>query len=91
MAGFIVFNNKNTSKSESRLNCRVEVYNGEKRVDFGYSPSKTDDMNQLLKFRLKKNTEYKVHVSNTKNEVDKNFVITTNSENVNEFKLIIKE
>jgi hypothetical protein len=89
MASFAVFTDENTSKSESRIDCRVDIFEGENIVDFGYSPRKTDDMNLFLKFKLKKGTDYKAVVTNPAEKVDKTFDIKTGNESSDEFKLVL--
>lgn len=89
MANIVVFVDKNTSKSESRLSCRVDVFNGEKNVNFGYSPRKTDDMNQFLKFKLKKDTDYKLVVSNPEKNINKEFTITTGTKDTQDIQLVL--
>lgn len=91
MANLVVFVDENTSKSESRLSCRVDIFEGDKKVNFGYSPRKTDDMNQFLKFKLKKGTEYKAVVTNPGEKVDQSFTITTSANVLDEFKLVLKD
>lgn len=44
--------------SNERVSRKVVVKTNTNEVDFGYSPSATDDLNKYLKFRLKKNTRY---------------------------------
>lgn len=91
MANFVVFSDNDTTKSESRISCRVDVFEGDNLVDFGYSPQKTDDMNLFLKFRLKKETEYKAVVTNTGEGINQTFPILTGNNSTQEFKLIIKK
>ncbi len=45
------------------ISCLVEVYMGDEKIDFGYSPSRTDDNNDFLKFKLKKNTSCQIVIS----------------------------
>ena len=90
MAGFVVFNNVDTTKSESRISCRVDIFDGENKIDFGYSPRKTDDMNQFLKIKLKKGKEYKVVVSNPGEGINQSFPIQTGISAFEEFKLVLK-
>uniref|UniRef100_UPI003217680B transglutaminase-like domain-containing protein n=1 Tax=uncultured Draconibacterium sp. TaxID=1573823 RepID=UPI003217680B len=89
MVNVVVFANENTSVSESRLSSRVDVLDGEKVINFGYSPRKTDDMNQFLQFKLKKNKEYKLLVSNPEKNIKKEFVITTETGNTQDVQLIL--
>lgn len=91
MAGFVVFVDENTAKSEARISCRVDVFEGDKLADFGYSPRKTDDMNLLLKIRLKKRTEYKAVVTNPGEGISQTFPVSTGKEGAEEFKLVLKK
>ncbi|MDD7887370.1 transglutaminase-like domain-containing protein [Flavivirga sp. 57AJ16] len=89
MAKFIIFKDQDMTKSDSRLDCRVDIFMEDKKIDFGYAPSTTDDMNKFLKLKLKKHTDYTVKVSNTKNNVDHSFSISTGDAPSQEFKLIL--
>jgi len=90
MANFVVFADENTSKSESRISCRVDIFEGDEKVDFGYSPRKTDDMNLFLKFRLQKNTKYTAVVTNPGEEINQSFPLITGNNEAEEFKLVLK-
>ncbi len=90
MASFVVYKDKNIDKSDSRLDCRVAVFMGDKKIDFGYSPSPTDDMNKFLKLKLKKNTNYKVMVSNLKQNIEQTFDIASGENSQEEFKFILE-
>ena len=80
---------KTFQKSDSRLGCRVAVFMEDEKIDFGYSPSATDDMNKFLKLKLKKNTNYTVMVNNVKNNIEHSFSISTADNSFQEFKLIL--
>jgi hypothetical protein len=90
IADFVVFKDSDISKSESRLDCRVDIFEGDNLIDFGYSPRKTDDMNLFLKMKLKKETTYKAMVSNPAENINLSFVIKTGNEPGDEFKLVLK-
>jgi len=90
MADLVVFADADTTKSESRISCRVDIFEGENKIDFGYSPRKTDDMNLFLKFRLKKGTEYKAVVTNPGEGINQTFPILTGNNESEEFKLVLK-
>ena len=90
MADFVVFDNDDTSKSESRISCRVDIWEGDNKTDFGYSPRKTDDMNLFLKFKLKKGKQYNVMVTNPGAGINQTFPIKTGNNASEEFKLVIK-
>lgn len=91
MANVVVFADENTSKSESRLSCRVDVSSNKKNVNFGYSPRKTDDMNQFLQFKLKKGTTYNFKVTNPENEINQEFEITTEAGDTQDIQLVLKK
>jgi hypothetical protein len=91
MASFVVFGDENTAKSESRISCRVDVFEEDKLVDFGYSPRKTDDMNLFLKFRLKKGTKYTAVITNPGEEINQTFPVLTGNNESEEFKLVLKK
>ena len=90
LTNVVVFDNPDTTKSESRLNCRVDVINDDKAVNFGYSPRKTDDMNQFLQFKLKKNTEYNFVVTHPEQGINQSFTIKTNNDSAQDIQLILK-
>jgi hypothetical protein len=87
IANVVVFRDKTSSGSESRISCRIDVYEGDKVVDFGYSPRKTDDMNQFLKFKLKKNSTYKLVATNPELSINQSFSITTGNKQTGDFNL----
>lgn len=89
MANIIVFTDANTSKSESRLSCRVDVSLDGKNINFGYSPRKTDDMNQFLQFKLKKETSYKFLVTNPEKKIEQEFEFTTGTDNSDDIQLVL--
>jgi hypothetical protein len=91
MADIVVFNDNNTTKSESRISCRVDIFEADKTVDFGYSPRKTDDMNLFLKFKLKKGKVYKAVVTNPGEGINQTFQILTGNNSNQEFKLVIEK
>lgn len=89
IARFVIFKENNKNKSDARLDCRVDLLEGGKVINFGYSPRATDDMNKFLNLKLKKNTNYKVLVSNIKNKIKQSFVIETGNLEEDEFKLVL--
>lgn len=90
MANLVVFADTNTSKSESRLSCRVDVFENDETINFGYSPRTTDDMNQFLQFKLKKETAYKFVVSNPEKNIRQEFIITTGNNDTQDIQLVLK-
>lgn len=73
----VVFNQPDTQNSDSRLKCRIEIFKDDKLVDYGYSPRKTDDMNQSLQIKLKKNTAYKIKVTHHELNLGEVYPFTT--------------
>ena len=91
LVNFTIFNNSDSQNSQGRISCLVEVFQDDKRIDFGYSPSNTDDNLNFLKFKLKKNTGYLLKLSdNEQSDYTRELKIETNKENSQAFKLTFK-
>lgn len=90
MANVVVFVNPDTTKSESRLQCRVDVSENGQAINFGYSPNKTDDMNRFLQFKLTKGTEYQFVVTQPEKQINQSFTIKTTNATTQEIPLILK-
>ncbi len=91
MARFTIFKNAESQNSQGRISCLVEIYQDDQRIDFGYSPSKTDDNNNFLKFKLKKNTSYILKLSdNDQPDYSRELKIETNKEDTQDFALTFK-
>ncbi|WP_372651977.1 transglutaminase family protein [Draconibacterium sp.] len=89
IANVVVFANEDTSVSASRLSCRVDVFEGDKNINFGYSPRKTDDMNQFLQFKLKKGTSYRFVVSSPEEQIEQEFDLSTDNTPTQDIQLIL--
>ncbi|AOW10303.1 transglutaminase-like domain-containing protein [Flavobacterium gilvum] len=57
---------KNSGNNAQRVAERITIKQQDKEINFGFSPSPTDDLNKFLKFRLKKNNKYQVIFTDTK-------------------------
>ena len=90
MVNIAVFEDADTTKSESRLKCRVDVLKDGKPVNFGYSPRKTDDMNQFLKLKLEKNTGYKLTVTLPEKNINQSFDVQTDAKSSQDIFLVLK-
>ncbi len=91
LANFTIFKNAESQNSQGRISCLVEIYQDDQRIDFGYSPSKTDDNNNFLKFKLKKNTGYILKLSdNSQRDYFRELKIETNKEDAQDFALTFK-
>jgi len=91
LANVVVFANANTEASEARLSCRVDVFQNEKSINFGYSPRPTDDMNQFLQFKLKKNARYTFQVTHPEENIEKEFIVSTGSNETQDITLILSD
>lgn len=90
IANFVIYKDKDSQTSDMRLSCRVDVYSGEEKIDFGYSPSRIDDNNNFLKFKLKKNTSYNIELKNNEfPDQIKTLSVKTNGDNNQEFSLAL--
>jgi len=90
IANVVVYRNENSVNSQGRISCLVEVYLNDEKIDFGYSPSRLDDDNNFLKFRLKKNTPYKFIFYDEEQENEANeVIIETNEETEQEYKVVL--
>ncbi len=91
IANVVVFENRDTSVSTSRLSCRVDVKSGDQTIDFGYSPRKTDDMNRFLQFKLKNGSTYELVVTNPEHNIEKSFTIATGNSTPQDVQLILSD
>lgn len=58
-----------SSTSNVRVSRKITIKSKDKEVDFGYSPSATDDLNKYLKVRLKKSTPYTLEYTDEQGKV----------------------
>ena len=92
ICNFVVYKNSKSVNSQGRVSVLVEVFKDGEKVDFGYSPSRTDDNNNFLKFRLKKNTPYQLYFSDgSKLERTDGVTLITGSESDQEHKVSLEE
>ena len=91
MGSFVVYSDEASINSQGRMSCLVEVFLDDERQEFGYSPSDTDDNNHFLKFKLKKNTKYKLLVTDDSVPDYVNEIwIDTDDSTEKEFKLVFR-
>lgn len=55
----VLYKKPGSEAADNRVSEKVSVWNGEKEVVFGYTPTPTDDLNKYLKFKLKKDVAYR--------------------------------
>ncbi len=65
----VVLYKKHNDNEDTRLSEKIMVFEADKQINFGYSPSSVDDLNKFLKFKLKKNTEYVFKFDNGQGEI----------------------
>ena len=67
----VLYKKSGNESAANRVHEKVTVWNGDKQVDFGFTPLPTDDLNKFLKFRLKKNTAYRLEFAGANGETKK--------------------
>ncbi len=60
MIDVVLYETQDEKGGRGRIAEKVTLWEGEKQVDFGYTPLPTDDLNRFLKFRLKKDKTYRL-------------------------------
>ncbi len=55
----VLYKKAGSESADNRISEKVTVWNGDKKVVFGYTPMPTDDLNKLLKFKLEKDVSYR--------------------------------
>ncbi|MFC2124694.1 transglutaminase domain-containing protein [Bacteroidota bacterium] len=87
----VLYKSPDEHTSKDRVSCRVEVYEGERLIDFGYSPVKTDDANRFLNFRIKKNTQYRIILKDPALEGKQKEILLETGQEANEvYKLFLR-
>lgn len=91
LGNFVVYQNSESQNSQGRISVLVEVFQDDQKIDFGYSPSNTDDNLNFLKFKLKKKSAYSIVLSNSDGtEYVHELNIETNDEGNQEFYLLFR-
>lgn len=83
----VLYKKPGDESAANRVHEKVTVWNGDKQVDFGFTPLPTDDLNKFLKFRLKKNTTYRLEFSGSNGETKKQ-TLETGEKSDKEVKLV---
>lgn len=60
LVNLVLYKNKGNESAEGRVSEKITVWEGDKQVDFGYSPRPIEDLNKFLKFRVKKDKTYRI-------------------------------
>ncbi len=60
MIDVVLYANSDEQSGRGRAAEKVTLLEGDKQVDFGYTPLPTDDLNRFLKFRIKKDKVYRL-------------------------------
>jgi len=92
LCNFVVYQNSGSINSDGRVSVLVEIYKDGEKVDFGYSPSRTDDNNNYLKFKLNKATGYQIYVSDAgKLERTSGITLITGAESEQNHPVVIEQ
>ncbi|WP_120275725.1 transglutaminase domain-containing protein [Mangrovibacterium diazotrophicum] len=73
-----------TPDGNNRIPTRVSLMQDGKEVDFGFSPSPTDDMNKYLVFRVKRNQDYQLAFASENGEVKTTKIQTSGEPEMNQ-------
>lgn len=55
----VLYKKAGSENAANRISEKITVWEDKDKVVFGFTPSATDDLNKYLKFKLKKNTNYR--------------------------------
>lgn len=79
----VLYKVANLESAENRVSEKITVWDGDKKVVFGYTPMPTDDLNKYLKLKLKKDIEYRFDFVDRKgNTKTENIKFDDNSEKI---------
>lgn len=73
-----------TPDGNNRIPVRVSLMQNGKEVDFGFSPSPTDDMNKFLVFRVKRNQDYQLDFAGQSGEMKSTKIRTSGEPEMNQ-------
>jgi len=91
LTNFTIYTDSESQNSQGRISVLVEVFQGGKKIDFGYSPAKTDDNLNFLKFKLNKRTAYTLKFTdNNQGNFNRELKIETGDDDSQEFGLTLK-
>jgi len=60
LINLVLYKSEGDESAQARVSDKITVWEGDKQIDFGYTPRPIDDLNKFLKFRLKKDKTYRV-------------------------------
>lgn len=55
----VLYKKSGSESADNRISEEIIVWDADEKVDFGYTPTPTDDLNKYLKFKLKKEVDYR--------------------------------
>ncbi|MFV0378197.1 MAG: transglutaminase-like domain-containing protein, partial [Mangrovibacterium sp.] len=73
-----------TPDGNNRVPTRISLVQNGQEVDFGFSPSPTDDMNKYLVFRVKRNQDYQLGFTRENGETKSTSIRTSNEPEMNQ-------
>jgi hypothetical protein len=80
LVDLVLYKNEKEQNAQGRISERILVFEGENQLDFGYSPLPTDDLNKFLKFRLKKDSTYRLEFAGADGQTKSKTIDTGNLE-----------
>jgi hypothetical protein len=80
LVDLVLYKNEKEQNAQGRISERILVFDGEKQLDFGYTPLSTDDLNKFLKFRLKKDRTYRLEFAGADGQTKSKTIDTGNLE-----------
>ena len=79
----VLYKNSGSEDAENRVSEKVTIWDGDKKVVFGFTPQPTDDLNKYLKLKLKKGVKYRFEfLDATGNEKYENLKFNDDSNNI---------
>ena len=60
LVNLVLYKSKGDELAQGRVSEKITVWEGDKQIDFGFTPRPIDDLNKFLKFRLKKDKTYRL-------------------------------
>ena len=83
LVNIVLYENPNSENADNRMSEKVTVWEGDKKVVFGFTPMPTDDLNKFLKFKLKRNINYRFEFTDSQgNEKSETFEFNDNFDEV---------
>lgn len=87
LVNIVLYKKQGDESAANRIHEKVTISDSDIQVDFGFTPLPTEDLNKFLKFRLKKNSTYRLEFAGANGEI-KEQIIKTGEESDTIIKLV---